>query len=738
MNQSCRVRLSLVCALALAMSVVSSGSARADCPSGQYFASSTPYTAGVHPHDVAIGDFNQDGNLDVVVANADDNTVALYLGFGDGTFILAHTLTGIGVGPAGLTLCDLNQDGHLDVVVANQGDNTVTVLLGSGTGTFAPGTSFAAGSAPFRVIAADFNKDGIPDLAVVDNAGGGISVLIAHGSGGVWNGMFDAPSFYLTGIYASGVAAADFNGDGILDLAVSNYGANNVRLLVGNGSGGVGNGTFSAGATFPTDGHPFSLLAADLNADGITDLATSNSQGNDVSVLIGQGAGGVGNGAFDAAANYPVGGAPSVLALLDVDGDGVGDLVTGNATTNDVTLLRGQSTGGFADGTYAATGNFAVGVYPISVATADVNKDGRPDVVAVNYYSNSFSVLLGACVSGPPPPGPEPVITSVRDVKGDQGGHVFVTWLASTRDNSIDRGITSYRVWRRIPADLLRANPAQPASAIAASGRIHGEVRALSSGNSTEITYWEAVATLPAQFLEGYGYTASTFGDSTASGIPYAVFFVSAVAPDPTVFYSSVVDSGYSVDNKHPEAPSSFVAVPGSSGIALHWMPVAAPDVAQYVLYRGTTPVFTWGPASQVAAQADTGYVDAAGATSSYYKLVAFDVHGNASTTALAHPAGTLGVSGDGAMAFALTALRPNPARGDRLHAEFSLAREGAARLELIDVAGRSVARRDLGVLAAGRHDVDLNPRARLAPGVYLMRLVQGGNAVSRRVTVVE
>ena len=120
--------------------------------------------------DVAAGDFNGDGKLDLAVANDVTNTVLLLLGNGDGTFTASASSPATGTNPAFITVADFNRDGIPDLVVANQQSNQITVLLGNGDGTFTPtAASVPTGPAPYSLTAADFNGDGIPDLAVLNN-----------------------------------------------------------------------------------------------------------------------------------------------------------------------------------------------------------------------------------------------------------------------------------------------------------------------------------------------------------------------------------------------------------------------------------------------------------------------------------------------------------------------------------------------------------------------------------------
>jgi hypothetical protein len=215
-------------------------------------------------------------------------------------------------------------------------------------------------------------------------------------------------------------------------------------------------------------------------------------------------------------------------------------------------------------------------------------------------------------------------------------------------------------------------------------------------------------------------------------------FFVTALTADPYVYYDSTPDSGYSVDNLAPDPPALFRAayVWASGGTALHWICSKEADLFGHRLYRGLSADFVPGPGNLVVAKRDTGYLDV-GPVGRYYKLSAVDVHGNESKFVLIRPEDTLGVPAGEALSFALGPVSPNPVRGDRLKVAFVLARPGATRLELLDVAGRRVAEREVGSLGVGRHEVDLARGTRLLPGLHLLRLTQGTDACVRRAVVV-
>jgi FG-GAP-like repeat len=200
------------------------------------------YATGDSPNSIAVADFNGDGKLDLAVVNGGNNTgvssLSILLGNGDGTFnSVAKYLASFGNSVA---VGDFNQDGKLDVAVANFGSSSVGVLLGNGDGTFKTAVNYVADNASSSVAAGDFNGDGKLDLAVaniVSNSGlGDVSVLVGNG-----DGTFRPPVNYGVGSNPSSVAVGDFNGDGKLDMAVANLGGYgniaSLSVLLGNGNG---------------------------------------------------------------------------------------------------------------------------------------------------------------------------------------------------------------------------------------------------------------------------------------------------------------------------------------------------------------------------------------------------------------------------------------------------------------------------------------------------------------------
>jgi uncharacterized protein (TIGR03437 family) len=350
----------------------------------------TPIATGLGPISVAVGDFNGDGSADLAVANSSDNTVTVLLGNGKGGFAAAGSPVSVGAGPT--SVAAWNSSG---LAVANALDNTVSVLEGNGSGsifTAVAGSPFEVGSRPAFVAAADFNGDGVTDLAIANSGDNTVTVLLGVATGGFGAA---AGSPFSVGSKPVSIAVADFNGDYVPDLAIVNAGDNTVTVLLGNGTGGF---TAAADNPFAVGSAPVSVAAGDFNKDGMNDLAIANSDDNTVTVLVGTGMGG-----FTAAAGspYAVGKAPSSVVAADFNADNIPDLAIANSGDNTVTVLLGAGAGRFAAASYSP---LPAGTKPESVAVADFNGDGKPDMAIANSGDNTVTVLLNNYLSGVPTP----------------------------------------------------------------------------------------------------------------------------------------------------------------------------------------------------------------------------------------------------------------------------------------------------------------------------------------------
>ena len=379
-------------------------------------------SGGAFAKSAAVADVDEDGTLDVVVANCsatqngcylatENGAVAVLLGNGDGSLQPARSYEAGGIGTRSLAVSDVNADGHADLLVVNLFSNTVGVLLGNGDGTFQPVTLYRSGGVnPWSIKVADLNGDSKTDLVVANScnaaacSGGAVAVLL-----GIGDGTFQTAAVY-TGLNADGVSIADLNGDGQLDLVIAS-GFFTVGLLYGKGDG-----TFSSAVSYDAGGLGSHAVAiADLNRDGRPDIVVSNCGPN----VPGGGCGGTsGNGVigvllgsvdgtFRPVLTFDSGGkADTALAVADVDGDGTPDVMvahscdaSGDCSAGTVSILQGRGNGSLAPAvTQSAGAPAASGASSLDLA--DLDGDGNLDLVVAD--GNDVGVLLhrGAPVHG--------------------------------------------------------------------------------------------------------------------------------------------------------------------------------------------------------------------------------------------------------------------------------------------------------------------------------------------------
>ncbi len=359
----------------------------------------TNYSAGNGPTFVSTASLRDNSIDDLIVSNFTDNTVSVLLGASDGTFG-AQTTFPTGAGPVwiatGSFQTSLNNQ-NIDLAVANQTANTISILLGNGDGTFQAKTDIAAGSGPVTVVAQNFHDlNGLAalDLAVANHNDN--TIFIYQGNG---DGTFKPPSVIQlpSGYSPAALAAADFNGDGHLDLVVADEGNASVSVFLGNGDG-----TFQPRVDYAVGNTPVWVSTGDFNGDSVLDLAVANKQDNTVSILLGNsntvaaGATATGNGTFAAQAVYPAGASPTSIAVADYNIDGRPDLAVTAQGDNAISLLLN-----LGSGTFGPNFELPVGTSPVSIVTADFNGDSRPDVAIANNGSANVSVILNSANFSP-------------------------------------------------------------------------------------------------------------------------------------------------------------------------------------------------------------------------------------------------------------------------------------------------------------------------------------------------
>ena len=329
---------------------------------------------------VATGDFNADGNVDVATATFTGTDISVLLGNGDGT-LRAPINTAGPTQQSSIATGDFNGDGRDDIVVSSLSPN-VTRFLSQGDGTFGAGASDPVGGSPQDVIAARLDADNDLDLAVAAQTGDRIDILLNDGAG---NFTAVAPVNHVGLGDPDGVVAADFDGDGINDLAIGAVGAGN-QVAFAKGTGG---GAFAAPVGLGTEGQK--VVAGDFNGDGRPDIAAARTLVGTVALILRNSA----NTGFDAATTFdPEPTASNNIAQItanDLDGDGALDLAIPHLNgpqADKVSIAIGRGNGQFDVGSHEP-----VGTTPREAVTADFNRDGNTDVATANDGSNTVSVL---------------------------------------------------------------------------------------------------------------------------------------------------------------------------------------------------------------------------------------------------------------------------------------------------------------------------------------------------------
>jgi hypothetical protein len=354
----------------------------------QEFHTGATYTVGTEPQTVVVADFNNDGNPDLALPDYTSQQISILLGNGNGTFRVITPFS-TSSGAAALAVGDFNGDGNPDLAVTEYGfggPGTLAIYLGNGDGTFKPGASYQIGSLPYDITVADFNGDGILDLATANNGPNNVSVFFGNG-----DGTFKTPVNHFAPL-AERVLAVDLNGDGYPDLAILGYCGGDPKICQ-HGAVEVllntGHGDFGKPKYFPVGVGPDGIAAADLNNDGNLDLVVANNDfqaPSTVSVLFGRG-----DGTFDPADSYNAGDGPAGLAVGDFNGSGNMDIAVANVGNSTLSVLYGNSKGKFGT---AQTYAFANSSATVAVAAAQLRPNHGPDLVVVLDYANQVTILL--------------------------------------------------------------------------------------------------------------------------------------------------------------------------------------------------------------------------------------------------------------------------------------------------------------------------------------------------------
>jgi hypothetical protein len=431
---------------------------------------------GGQPASIAAGDFNGDGKLDLLVANLDDSTVSVLLGKPDGTFG-SPTSYATGPAPTSVITGDFNGDGNLDIAVANEncayathvggfgcgGAGSISILLGNGDGTFQAHVDFVTLARIQSVRATDLNGDGKLDLVVANNLSAALSgsqnsfsVLLGNGDGTFQTRVDYAPpgseiDYFQTSAWA---VVGDFNGDGKPDVAINfaqrppdtlANAVGSIAIYLGNGDG-----TLQSPLTFAVPlgfGQNSWATVGDFNGDGRQDLAFTAANG--LNVFLSNG-----DGTFTPTA-VPSSGGDGTIITADVNKDGKLDLLVGVTEGGAVTVLLGNG-----DGTFQFATSLATGIWLTGIVVGDVNGDGQADIVVT--VVNAPNPLPQCC--NPPGIIPGSVMVFLGEGNAAFGGSSFTSNAGVA--NSLPIAITTADFNGDGKLDLAFVNSGQTGSSL--------------------------------------------------------------------------------------------------------------------------------------------------------------------------------------------------------------------------------------------------------------------------------
>ncbi len=336
------------------------------------------YPVGKSPSHIVATDFNQDGVMDLAVANTESNSISILFGKNDASFPDIITIEA-GKSPRWLITGDFNEDKRTDLAVIQNGEDGLQVFINQAGRFFFKGTRVKTERSPYAAVSGDFNRDQHLDLAIVSRFDQ-LLILLGDGKGRFARGMKGDP-----GAIPTGIITGHFNEDAFIDLAVANNGvpSSDVVLFTGNGDG-----TFVKGDRYRNGMNPLGLITEDFNQDQRADILSVNGLNDSLSLFLSNK-----NGTFTQAPDFGAEGGPVSVVAHDWNKDGRLDIVVANTRSNNISYLVGKKGDDF--GFEHPPLNISTGMAPFFIVKEDFNLDGRMDIAVVNNNEESIAILIG-------------------------------------------------------------------------------------------------------------------------------------------------------------------------------------------------------------------------------------------------------------------------------------------------------------------------------------------------------
>ncbi len=412
------------------------------------FTPRTDRTAGLSPSNIALGDLDRDGLLDVVVTNDGSAVVSIFQNISSGKTIIVSAAVHIGVGMAAnhAAIADIDGDGRLDILTANRGSHSISVLRNiSSPGTLSASSfeskrEFTVGTSPYSVFVCDLDLDGQKDVIVANNGSNSVSVFRNISLPG---SISFAPRVDLpVGSAPFSAAAFDLNNDSKPEIITSNYNGNNVSILRNRTKTDFASGiSFAAKIDLPTGASPAGIAVGDVNNDGKLDIVTANTVGNTITVFkctaIEQDT--IKASSFSVRQDFAVGINPMGVALGSLNGDPRVDIVVTNWNGGSISYFQNNST---SDSVILSTRiSLTAGDGARGVTVGDLDLDSKPDILTACLAGNIWSIYQN---NSDVPDAPK----NLTAVPGNE--KVTLTWYKSRTAN-----IVRYNIYKGIRQDSL-------------------------------------------------------------------------------------------------------------------------------------------------------------------------------------------------------------------------------------------------------------------------------------------